>query len=109
LQDGGALPLFCFTFFTASVNSQSMPTHLESSGARLRKSRFTQRIQYLHARCSDSDHHPEVHALLDEIVQPGPGYGCHSKQSINRDMDLDELEETATTMAGVLISSRNRS
>jgi hypothetical protein len=33
----------------------------------------------LHARCSESDRQPEAHALLDEIVQPAPGYGRHSK------------------------------
>jgi hypothetical protein len=60
-----------------------------------------------HARCSESDRHPEVHALLDEIVQPGPGYDRYSKQSSNLDLDLDELEENARTVAGVLILSRN--
>jgi hypothetical protein len=50
-----------------------------------------------------------VHALLDEIVQPGPGYGRHSKQSISLDPNLDELEDNARTVAGVLISSRSRS
>jgi hypothetical protein len=50
-----------------------------------------------------------VHALLDKIVQPSPGYGRHSKQSINLDLDLNELEENARTMARVLILSRNRS
>jgi hypothetical protein len=29
--------------------------------------------------CLVSDFHPEVHALLDDIVHPTPGYGRHCK------------------------------
>jgi hypothetical protein len=33
----------------------------------------------LHTRCSVSDFNPEVHALLNEIVHPTPGYERHCK------------------------------
>jgi hypothetical protein len=40
--------------------------------------------------CLESDRHPEVHDLLDEIVQPSLGYGRHCRGSWSLDFNAVE-------------------
>jgi hypothetical protein len=39
---------------------------------------------HLSTCCSESDHHPDVHALLNKIVQPALRYGRHCRLLVSR-------------------------